>query len=111
MARDQWLADLKAQRITHKTLNFQVQFEGDPTSDNCEGRPGKFPDGLTALQKVRLVREAFDFYIEAWKESRSSINRATPSGASSGAVPGPTPAVSPAAGKPRLGLRKASATD
>jgi hypothetical protein len=117
MARDQWQADIKAQRISHKTLNFQVQFEGDPTSDNCEGRPGKFPDGLSALQKVRLVREAFDYYIEAWKQERSSPVRpvsgnapaASSASASSAASPSSTSPIS--SGKPRLGLRKASTTD
>ena len=117
MARDQWQADIKAQRMSHKTLNFQVQFEGDPTSDNCEGRPGKFPDGLSALQKVRLVREAFDYYIEAWKQERSSPVRpvlgSAPGapGASSASASSPSSASPIASTKPRLGLRKASTTD
>lgn len=114
MARDQWQADIKAQRISHKTLNFQVQFEGDPTSDNCEGRPGKFPDGLSALQKVRLVREAFDYYIEAWKQERSSPGRSVAGSAPAGSsVPSASSSsASPIAStKPRLGLRKASTTD
>jgi hypothetical protein len=106
MARDEWQADIKAQRISHRTLKFHMDFEGDPTSDHCDGRPGKFPDGLTALQKVRLVREAFDYYIEAWKESRTT---AFPVKVSAHApevrVQPSRPAMND---KPRLGLRKPS---
>ena len=104
MSRNDWVVDLGERKITHATSGFFVQFEGDPTSDNCEGRPGKFPDGLKALEKVRLVREAFDYYIEAFQAGRRAAHAA--------AVPARSEAIPPrstvVSTKPRLSLRKTS---
>lgn len=70
MASEDWNIDLSAQKISHKTLNFSIQFDGDPTSNDCEGKPSRFPDELSALQKVRLLREAYDAYIEAFEAGK-----------------------------------------
>ncbi|CBL44604.1 Hypothetical protein HDN1F_10210 [gamma proteobacterium HdN1] len=100
-----WVIDLDAQLITHRATAFRVQFEGDPTSNDCEGKPSKFPAGITALEQVRLLREAYDAYIKAF-ESRSKVARAT-SGKSRPAAEAP-PAVSRKlqAGKPTLRLNR-----
>lgn len=70
MASEDWNIDLPGQRISHKTLTFSIQFDGDPTSNECEGKPSRFPDELTSLEKVRLLREAYDAYIEAFETTK-----------------------------------------
>lgn len=119
MASEDWNIDLSAQKITHKTINFSIQFDGDPTSNDCEGKPSRFPDELTALQKVRLLREAYDAYIEAFesvKPQKSSFGyNAKPSSAkASGAAPSRSEVASsnavstasPGLKKPTLSLKR-----
>lgn len=70
MASEEWDIDLKGQKISHKTIAFSIQFDGDPTTNECEGKPSRFPDNLNSLQKVRLLREAYDAYIEAYESGK-----------------------------------------
>lgn len=114
MASEEWNIDLIGQKISHKTLAFSIQFEGDPTSNDCEGKPSRFPDELSALQKVRLLREAYDAYIAAYEAerppSRSFGYNAKPSSARHNAPPAPSRAESAAAkavsAKPKLSLKR-----
>ncbi len=113
MASEDWNIDLSAQKISHKTLNFSIQFDGDPTSNDCEGKPSRFPDELTALQKVRLLREAYDAYIEAFEACKPQKQgfgyNAKPSTANaSRPTPRPESSSSSAAsaGKPTLSLKR-----
>lgn len=114
MASEEWNIDLVGQKISHKALNFSIQFDGDPTSNDCEGKPSRFPDELSALQKVRLLREAYDAYIEAYEtekpQKRNFGYNAKPSAARSAPT---TPSRSEAAvsavvsTKPKLSLKRA----
>lgn len=113
MASEEWNIDLSAQKISHKTLNFSIQFDGDPTSNDCEGKPSRFPDELSALQKVRLLREAYDAYIEAFEACKSQKQgfgyNAKPSSASAArasAKPDLSSASTVSAGKPTLSLKR-----
>ncbi len=116
MASEDWNIDLPAQKISHKILNFSIQFDGDPTSNDCEGKPSRFPDELSALEKVRLLREAYDAYIEAYEsckpQKQSFGYNAKPAGSLPAAQPVARPApkteptASPASNKPTLSLKR-----
>lgn len=113
MASEEWNIDLVGQKISHTTLNFSIQFEGDPTSNDCEGKPSRFPDELSALQKVRLLREAYDAYIAAYEvekpQKRSFGYNARPTSARpvSSAPPKADAAVAKVvSAKPRLSLKR-----
>lgn len=113
MASEEWNIDLPAQKITHKTLNFSIQFDGDPTSNDCEGKPSRFPDELNALQKVRLLREAYDAYIEAFEANKPQKQgfgyNARPSSAGAARAPSRpefSSSSAVAAGKPTLSLKR-----
>lgn len=111
MASEEWDIDLKDQRISHKTIAFSIQFDGDPTTNECEGKPSRFPEELTSLQKVRLLREAYDAYIEAYEiakpQRRNFGYSAKPSGAPERA-PKPAEPTTPdiVSNKPTLRLKK-----
>lgn len=115
MASEEWNIDLSAQKISHKTLNFSIQFDGDPTSNDCEGKPSRFPDELSALQKVRLLREAYDAYIEAFESCKPQKQgfgySARPSSAGA-SRPSPKPDSTSSAtvtsNKPTLSLKRSS---
>jgi hypothetical protein len=117
MASEDWNIDLPAQKISHKSLNFSIQFDGDPTSNDCEGKPSRFPDELSALQKVRLLREAYDAYIEAYESVKPQKQafgyNAKPAGSPSSTpaatkpAPKSEPAAGPASNKPTLSLKRA----
>lgn len=49
-----WVVDLSSLSAAHPS-GFRVVVEGDPTSP-MGVHPGKFPDGLTAMQQARLLR-------------------------------------------------------
>lgn len=116
MASEEWNIDLVGQKISHKILSFSIQFDGDPTSNDCEGKPSRFPDELSSLQKVRLLREAYDAYIAAYETEKpqkrgfgynakpSSARQATVSTAPSRADDAAAKAVST---KPKLSLKRA----
>lgn len=115
MASEEWNIDLVGQKISHKTLAFSIQFDGDPTSNDCEGKPSRFPDELSSLQKVRLLREAYDAYIVAYEAERPQSRRygynAKPSSARTAPPPAePNRAESAAAmaasTKPKLSLKR-----
>lgn len=114
MASEEWTIDLVGQKISHKTMNFSIQFDGDPTSNDCEGKPSRFPEELSALQKVRLLREAYDAYIEAYEtekpQKRNFGYNAKPSAARSApAAPSKSEAAVSAvvSTKPKLSLKRA----
>ena len=62
MARDQWQADIKARRISHKTLNFQVQFEGVMPA-YLAAREDK---GMFGIRKTSGAAKAVATGVPAW---------------------------------------------
>lgn len=69
-----WTVDLTSSSAIHPS-GFKVVVEGDP--GNPMGvHPGKFPDGLTALQQARLLRCGLEAIINQaqsldWKHDKS----------------------------------------
>lgn len=69
-----WTVDLTSSSAVHPS-GFKVVVEGDPA--NPMGvHPGKFPDGLTAVQQARLLRCGLEAIMnqaqnQGWKQDKS----------------------------------------
>ncbi len=69
-----WIVDLPSLSAAHPS-GFRLAVEGDPT--NPMGvHPGKFPDGLTAIEQARLLRCGLEAIInkaqnEGWRQEKN----------------------------------------
>jgi hypothetical protein len=94
-----WNVDLSSSSAIHPS-GFKVVVEGDPA--NPMGvHPGKFPEGLTAVEQARLLRCGLEAIInlaqsQGWKQDKSRFaERAKPA-----------PAVTHKPSRPILSLKK-----
>jgi hypothetical protein len=65
-----WNVDLPKRFALHETGAI-IRFSGDPDSNNFEGTLYLFPENLSAIEKVRLVRHGFEAYRKAYAVQRS----------------------------------------
>lgn len=64
--QNEWHVDLINAKVSHKTLAFSVTFTGRPNSQDFEGKPSPFPQDLKALEQVKLIRESYQAYEDAY---------------------------------------------
>ncbi|MCR6653851.1 MAG: hypothetical protein NVV73_21220 [Cellvibrionaceae bacterium] len=69
-----WTVDLASSSAIHAS-GFKLVVEGDP-SNPMGVHPGKFPDGLTAVQQARLLRCGLEAIMnqaqsQGWKQEKS----------------------------------------
>lgn len=63
-----WTVDIEARMIKHES-GFVITFEGEPDTDHFIGAPKHYPKELNPLQLSRLIREGFEAFRVAWKET------------------------------------------
>lgn len=64
---DDWQIDVAAQTARH-TSGLQLSFEGRPRTKHFSGTPTHVPDGMQSLELVRLIREGYQAFEDAWPE-------------------------------------------
>jgi len=65
---NEWKVDINKRTVQH-TSGLTIQFEGEPETDHFAGSFKHYPRDLTPLQIARLIREGFDEFRSAWKET------------------------------------------
>jgi len=81
---DDWQIDVASQTATHSS-GLQLSFEGKPRTKHFSGTPTHVPDGMQSLQLVRLIREGYQAFENAWPdegEGDSSVAKKRPAGPS-----------------------------
>jgi|GEM_PF-611586 hypothetical protein len=76
---DDWQIDVASQTATHSS-GLQLSFEGKPRTKHFSGTPTHVPDGMQSLQLVRLIREGYQAFENAWPdegEGDSSVAKAS----------------------------------
>jgi hypothetical protein len=64
---DKWTVDSAARKARHES-GLYIEFNGSPSSSNFSGNPKNIPDGLAALEQVRLIRHGFEAYRETFED-------------------------------------------
>ncbi|GAB3100900.1 hypothetical protein G8770_16415 [Aestuariicella hydrocarbonica] len=67
---EDWTVDLKSLTATH-SCGFRIEIEGNP-KDPSAVHPGKFPQGLTSIEQVRLVRTGVEAIVAEAKKGRTA---------------------------------------
>jgi len=70
---DKWKVDSHARKALHES-GLYIEFSGFPSSSNFSGNPKNIPDGLAALEQVRLIRHGFEAYRAAFEEEAASFS-------------------------------------
>ena len=69
---DKWTVDSHSRKALHES-GLYIEFSGFPSSSNFSGNPKNIPDGLTALEQVRLIRHGFEAYRSAFDETSTAL--------------------------------------
>lgn len=69
-----WTVDLNRLTATHQS-GFKITVEGDPINP-CGVVPGKFPDGLSAVEQAGLLRCGVQALADAATEKRAAASKA-----------------------------------
>ena len=64
---DDWQIDVAAQ-TAHHSSGLQLSFEGKPRTKHFSGTPTHVPDGMQSLELVRLIREGYQAFENAWPD-------------------------------------------
>ncbi|TDT37062.1 hypothetical protein DES49_3014 [Halospina denitrificans] len=64
---DDWQIDVAAQ-TAHHSSGLQLSFEGKPRTKHFSGTPIRVPDGMQSLELVRLIREGYQAFENAWPD-------------------------------------------
>ncbi len=62
---DEWQIDVAQQTARH-TSGLTLTFEGRPGTRHFSGTPSHVPDGMPSLDMVRLIREGYQAFENAW---------------------------------------------
>ena len=104
-----WKVDLNALSATHSS-GFSLTIEGSP-ADPIAVNPGRFPDGLSAVEQARLLRMGLEALAKEAKDKPVKGYSASPSGSASVSK---KPAYVAPANKPKrakLSLKKKAETN
>lgn len=94
-----WTVDLPSSSAIHST-GFKVAVEGDPKNPSGV-HPGKFPEGLTAVEQARLLRCGLEAIV---KQAQNQGLRQDQSRFAERVQPATAPAYKPS--RPVLSLKK-----
>lgn len=86
---DKWTVESAARKAIHES-GLYIEFSGSPSSNNFSGNPKNIPDGIAALEQVRLIRHGFEAYRAAFTE-REPTHASEPRESSFAAVTPATP--------------------
>ena len=64
---DDWQIDGDGQTARHRS-GLQLRFEGRPRTKHFSGTPTQIPDGMQSRELVRLIREGYQAFENAWPE-------------------------------------------
>lgn len=70
---ESWNVDLQTATAVH-ACGFKLGVEGDP-GNPIGVHPGKFPDGLTAVEQARLLRCGLEAIMKAVASKSQSLSR------------------------------------
>jgi len=78
---EDWQVDVAAQTAEHSS-GLQIVFEGRPQTRHFSGTPSQVPKGMPSLQLVRLIREGYQAYEEAYPSAapERTVAEAVPAG-------------------------------
>ncbi len=63
----EWQVDVGRQTAQHSS-GLVLTFEGKPKTRHFSGTPTHVPDGMPSLDLVRLIREGYQAFEDAWPE-------------------------------------------
>lgn len=64
---DDWQIDVEGQKARHSS-GLELTFEGRPRTKHFSGSPSRVPEGMASLELVRLIREGYQAFEDAWPE-------------------------------------------
>lgn len=67
----EWQIDVAQQTAQH-TSGLVLSFEGRPRTRHFSGTPTHVPDGMASLELVRLIREGYQAFEDAWSDEGES---------------------------------------
>ncbi len=76
----EWQIDVSRQTAQHSS-GLVLTFEGKPKTRHFSGTPTHVPEGMPSLDLVRLIREGYQAFEDAWPEQGAPAQSEPGSGA------------------------------
>lgn len=76
----EWQIDVGRQTAQHSS-GLVLTFEGRPKTRHFSGTPTHVPDGMPSLDLVRLIREGYQAFEDAWPDEGAAPESESGSGA------------------------------